>query len=157
MLIQHYRVSTLLIAFYFALFSSASAVEESKSIHINDIATSYLGKIQDNEMILSLENLVYIALKNNQTIRVIEQKQVQGKGQLTQAKSGYLPHLTLEGSYNYTERKNSASSDDRENIPDDAEELATTLDEVEEDDVLHGAIRFSQLIYDRQMPDLILT
>lgn len=142
------RVSTFFIVLFFVLFSSASAVEEIKSIHINDIATSYLGKIQDNEMILSLDNLIYIALKNNQMIRVIEQKQAQGKGQLTQAKSAYLPHLTLEGSYNYTERKNSAASSDKANIPSDAEGLVMALDEVEEDDVLHGAARFSQLIYD---------
>jgi len=142
------RISTLLIALCFVLFSSASAVEENKSIHISEIATSYLGKIQDNEIILSLDNLIYIALKNNQMIKVIEQRQAQGKGQLTQAKSGYLPHLTLEGSYNYTERQNSAAKNRDETIPSDAEEIVAALDEVEEDDVLHGAARLSQLIYD---------
>lgn len=148
MLIQLSRVSTFLAALCFVLFSSISAAEENKSIHINDIATSYLGKIQDNEMILSLDNLVYIALKNNQTIRVIEQRLAQSKGQLTQAKSGYLPQLTLEGSYNYTERKNSAGSTRNDDITGEAEELVEALDETEDDDVLHGAARFSQLIYD---------
>ncbi len=146
--IQIYRISLLVVAFSIAIFSLSSANEENKSIHIKDIATSYLGKIQDNEIVLSLDDLIYIALKNNQMIEVIRQQEAQSQGQLIQAKSGYLPHLTLDGSYNYTKQKNSAPSSSYENVPNNVEQTVQKLDDVEEDDVLHAAARLSQLIYD---------
>ncbi|NOQ47207.1 MAG: hypothetical protein GQ559_11160, partial [Desulfobulbaceae bacterium] len=123
MLIRIYRISIFLTAFYLALFCSASADKKNNSIHINKLATSHLGTIQDNEMMLSLDDLIYIALKNNQMIEVVRQKPAQSQGQLTQARSGYLPHLALEGNYNYTHRKDSASSSGYENVATDVEQL----------------------------------
>lgn len=148
MLIQIYRISIFLTAFCFVLFCSAGTNEANNSIHINKLATSHLGKIQDNEVILSLDDLIDIALKNNRMIEVVRQKLAQSQGRITQARSGYLPHLALEGNYNYTERKDSASPGEYENTSTDVEQIEPDLEEVEEDDVVHGSANLSQLIYD---------
>ena len=81
-------------------------------------------------------------------IEVVKQKLAQNQGQLTQAQSGYLPHLTLEGSYNYTERQDSASSSRSENVASEIEQSFPDLNQVEKDDVLHVSAKLSQLIYD---------
>jgi len=135
------------------LFNPALADEQNSSIHIYRLANSYFGNIQDNEVILGLDDLSYVALKNNQMIEVVRQKQEQSRGQLTQAKSGYLPHLSVEGRYFYTERQNSASSEGYGASNADAAQAASDLDaiagnEIEEDDIVHAAVNFSQLIFD---------
>jgi outer membrane protein len=102
---------------------------------------------------LDLDELINIALKNNRLIEVVKQQLAQSFGQLTQAKSGYLPKLSLVGKYSYTEQKRSASSGSS-SIGDTTGEPIQTLEEedyvsgTEEDDVVHGAVNISQLIYD---------
>jgi outer membrane protein len=118
--------------------------EEKNAVESKKAATPTVAKSPDNDTMLDLDELINIALINNRMIEVVRQKQVQSQGQLTQARSGYLPHLELEGRYYYTERKDSAQSNGYENTGVDA----PNLDEVEEDDVVHGAVNFSQLIYD---------
>lgn len=145
MLYQAELVSTCFTMFYLDV-----AHEETKAVQIGKLTTSYLGTIQDNEVVLGLNDLKNIALGNNRMIEVVRQKQAQNKGQLTQARSEYLPHLSLEGRYTYTERKDSASTDGPDSTTGSAETdpEASDDDEFEKDDVVHGAVNFSQLIYD---------
>lgn len=101
---------------------------------------------------LDLDELIAIALKNNRMIEVVRQQLAQAFGQLTQAKSGYLPKLALLGKYSYTEQKRSSSSGSS-SIGDTAEELRAIeesdyISGTEDDDVIHGAVNVSQLIYD---------
>ncbi|MFW2367692.1 MAG: TolC family protein [Desulforhopalus sp.] len=109
---------------------------------------------QEGELItLDLNELITIALKNNRMIEVVRQQLAQTLGQLTQAKSGYLPKLDLLGKYSYTERKDSASSgssliDERTGQRVQSPEESAYSSETEEDDVVHGAVNISQLIYD---------
>ncbi len=135
-----FRISTFLTISCFFLLIPAFADEQNGSIHIYRLANSYFGNIQDNEVILELDDLSYVALKNNQMIEVVRQKQAQTQGQLTQAQSGYLPHLTVEGRYFYTERQNSASSDEFGVSNPDATQASSDLgaiagEELEEDDI----------------------
>ncbi len=76
----------------------------------------------------SLDSLIEIALKNNPQIEIALQQYQQSEGGITQAKSGYLPHLTVGADYGrlYTDN----------------------LQPVDEDNFAHGLISASQLIYD---------
>ncbi len=159
-----YKLSELsvlddLISSCVKLFPSIPATSDTvydNSIDINKITISYLGGVKDYEGVLTLEDLILIALQNNQLIEVGKQRWVQSKGQLTQAISGYLPQLALDGRYSYTERKDSAAAyqgpssgngSSASNVG--AEEPESSSDDnIEEDDVVHGAVRFSQLLYD---------
>lgn len=77
---------------------------------------------------LSLDEIVSLAQKNNPQIDVARQQCLQNQGVLTQAKSGYLPHLSVGGS---------AARQNIDNLePDD------------EDSVYNASVRASQLIYD---------
>jgi outer membrane protein len=77
---------------------------------------------------LSLDEIVSLAQKNNPQIDVARQQCLQNQGVLTQAKSGYLPHLFVGGS---------AARQNIDNLePDD------------EDSVYNASVRASQLIYD---------
>lgn len=77
---------------------------------------------------LSLDQVVETALKNNPRIDIALQQCRQGQGFLTQARSGYLPHVGVEGNLG------------RQHIKD--------LQPEDEDMVGHGSIKLSQLIYD---------
>ena len=76
---------------------------------------------------LSLQTLIDSALKNNPRIAIASQQFAQGRGRLTQAKSGYLPHLEAQVGYS------------RMHI--DAQRAL-------EDDVASASLNLSQLIYD---------
>ncbi len=87
---------------------------------------------------LNLQDLIDSALQHNPSLQVIKQQQVQHQGQLTQARSGYLPQLRVESEYKYLER------DDRiANLDQDSEE-----NQKEEGNVLTGSATISQLLYD---------
>lgn len=153
MVIQVCRTSILIAAFCCVLIHTADANATDSSYHVEQLvqidgsSPLSLDKTQNSKTMLKLEDLLDIALKNNQGIEIVKQKRAQNKGQLTQARSGYLPHLALEGRYYYTERKDSATSR-YEDVASDVEQIALDIDEIEEDDVAHAAVSFSQLIYD---------
>ncbi|MCP4340751.1 MAG: TolC family protein [Desulfobulbaceae bacterium] len=115
------------------------ARREQRAIHINRLVVSYFGQLEDDEVILGLDDLITIGLNNNRQLEVVRQKVLQSQGQLTQARSGYLPHLELQGRYNYAKRSDSDSSGTSVN---------TGNGETDEGDVLLGTVNFSQLIYD---------
>lgn len=164
MLNYTFRFFTYLITAFFILFcvafagkeSSFSSTSESGNVSrvvVSDIKVNQStggGKapaeaVEPNIMLLSLNDLIVIALKNNQMIEVVKQRAAQSAGQLTMAQSGYLPQLALEGRYFYTERQDSAAS----NVGTNADGQSIPIsDETEEDDIVHGAFNISQLIYD---------
>ncbi len=76
----------------------------------------------------SLDALIQIALKNNPQIEIALQQYRQSEGALTQAISGYLPRVTVGGDLGRTHIEN--------------------LEPENEDNVAHGLISASQLIYD---------
>lgn len=98
---------------------------------------------RDDEISLTIDDLMDIAFTHNRMIEVVRQKVAQSEGQLTQARSGYLPHLSVQGRYFYTERKDSGT-----NAIENTEVGDALLDDTEEDDILHGAANITQLIYD---------
>lgn len=168
MQIIRYPIFFILIILCIFLPCFSWAVEQGSSIHINTLVDSDIlvdsddhalpsDEVQDSlneaqvnldEVKFSLDDLLNIALANNQSLEVVRQKLAQSHGRLTQARSGYLPHLSLEGNYSYTHRKDSASSIDYINSGSDTEQQATTVNESEEDDVVRGAATISQLLYD---------
>ncbi len=133
-----HRIAIFLTIFFLALPCSAGQ-NENNSIHINKFDTSYLGAIEDNEVVLSLDDLIKISLENSPLLEVARQKMIQSQGQLTQARSGYLPQIDLQGSSNYTQRKNSSSTQT-------AGSIYTT--ETEKDTIVLGVVSLSQLLYD---------
>lgn len=148
MLIHIYRISILLTAICFAFFSSAVANEGNDSPQRNEPPTPSLAASQSDQKILSLDNLIKIALENNRKIEVVRQKLAQSQGLLTQVRSGYLPRLAIQGRYNYTERKDSALSEGFENTSSSEGQITADFNETETDDVVHGSVNLSQLIYD---------
>lgn len=98
---------------------------------------------KEDEIALTLDDLMDTAFRYNRMIEVVRQKVAQSQGQLTQARSGYLPQLSVQGRYFYTERQDSALSSGN---PD--ESIDPVMDETEEDDILHGLASLTQLIYD---------
>ncbi|BHH85951.1 TolC family protein [Desulforhopalus sp. 52FAK] len=110
--------------------------EELESVQIED-------KIPIDK-VLNLNDLIQIAFAKNRLLEVVKQQQAQRRGQLTQARSGYLPQLSAEGRYTYVEREESAGSTSENS----SSEFYFDSGETEKDDVVHGAVNFSQLIYD---------
>ncbi len=96
-----------------------------------------------DEIALMLEDLMDIAFRYNPMIEVVRQRVAQSKGQLMQAQAGYLPHVSVQGRYFYTERQDSGATSVEGRSSGDL-----IPDEVEEDDILHGFASVSQLIYD---------
>jgi len=149
-MIQICRTFLLPAVFCCFLFNTVNVYATGTSIRIaglvqqNESFLSSRDTTPNAKILLTLKDLIDIALKNNQGVEIVRQKKVQSEGQLTQAKSGYLPHLSIEGRYYYTERKDSVNS----NPGSDPEQLPLDIDEIEEDDVIHGTANFSQLIYD---------
>ncbi|MFT5701256.1 MAG: outer membrane protein [Desulforhopalus sp.] len=94
--------------------------------------------------VLTLNDLITIALTKNRLLEVVKQQQAQSRGQLTQARSGYLPQLSAEGRYSYIEREESAGERNEASTS----ESSSGSGEMEKDDVVHGAVSFSQMIYD---------
>ncbi len=84
--------------------------------------------VSAEEVRLNLREIVDLAQKNNPQIDVAKQQCLQSQGGLTQAQSGYLPHLSVGGSVA------------RQNID--------NLEPDDEDTVKNASIRLSQLIYD---------
>lgn len=135
-----------------SLVASAKAFNNPGFININELVVSNSAAEYgigipatpdpgEDEVALTLNDLMDIALRYNRTIEIVRQKVAQSLGQLTQARSGYLPRLSVLGRYFYTERQDSAvSSGGGTGDP--------VFDEVEQDDILHGAANLSQLIYD---------
>ena len=147
--------ASVLIALITALYSIAASAASSKNagfININQLVVSNSAAEHaigipatrdpsEEEIALTLNDLLDIALRYNRTIEVVRQKVAQSLGQLTQVRSGYLPRLSVLGRYFYTERQDSAvSSGGGTGNP--------VIDQVEEDDILHGAANLSQLIFD---------
>jgi outer membrane protein len=79
-------------------------------------------------MALSLDELIRIALTHNPGIDATVQQRVQREGQLTQARSLYLPQVSVNGQYSWV------------NVED--------LQPEDEDNVVLGSAQASQLIYD---------
>lgn len=79
---------------------------------------------------LGLEELVKIALENNPQLQVAKSKMLGNEGVVTQARSGYLPHVKFDGDVG---RQHVAADD---------------LHEVDEDSVIHTGLSVSQLIVD---------
>lgn len=94
--------------------------------------------------VLGLNDLLEIAFAKNRLLEVVKQQQAQSRGRLTEARSSYLPQLSVEGRYSYIEREESAGSGNDTS----ASELSVDSGETEKDDVVHGTVNFSQLIYD---------
>jgi len=80
------------------------------------------------QMALSLDELVRIALTHNPQIDSAGQQKVQREGRLTQARSLYLPQVSVRGDFSRIKVKD--------------------LQPVDEDNVAHGGAGVSQLIYD---------
>ncbi|RZW18010.1 MAG: TolC family protein [Desulfobulbaceae bacterium] len=135
-----------------SLVASAKSINNKGLININELVVSnsaaeYSIGIPatrdpaEDEVALTLNDLLDIALRYNRSIEVVRQKVAQSVGQLTQARSGYLPRLSVLGRYFYTERQDSAVSSGGGTAD-------PVFDQVEEDDILHGAANLTQLIYD---------
>ncbi|PHR29945.1 MAG: hypothetical protein COA36_03605 [Desulfotalea sp.] len=77
---------------------------------------------------LYLQNFIHLALKNNPQLEIAAQQYMQATGRVTQAQSGYLPHLQLGGSLGRVHIEG--------------------LSPVDEDNVVTAGISASQLIYD---------
>ncbi len=77
---------------------------------------------------LSLDRAVQLALRHNPNIDIALQQCRQGEGLLQQARSGYLPQVSLGAEY--------------------GRQFIDELTPEEEDNVGHGSISLSQLIYD---------
>lgn len=148
MLIQIFHLSLLLTACCFTFSCTAAASGEHKATHRSNAVNSSPNTLHPPQEILTLDNLIDIALKHNQMLEVVRQKVAQSQGRLIQARSGYLPSLTIKGRYNYTERKDSAQSEEYDAAATTAETIIPDTDETERDDVVHGLASLSQLIYD---------
>ena len=134
------------------LFAFAGSFKDTGFVNINElIVSNYAADYsigipatrdpREDEVALTQNDLLEIAFKYNRTIEIVRQKVAQSQGQLTQATSGYLPRLSVLGRYFYTERQDSGvNSGGGTGDP--------VFDEVETDDILHGAANLSQLIYD---------
>lgn len=57
-----------------------------------------LGSLYGQE-ILTLEKCIELALKNNQTIKIAEQKMLSAQWKINEAFAGYLPQVSVSGSY----------------------------------------------------------
>lgn len=152
--IRLYSFLACLTSLWLVLPCSADSGDDSNSVQIGHLTTPKTAATAladaggiDEEM-LGLEDLIRIALKNNKMIEVSRQRLAQSQGRLTQARAGYLPQLAVEGRYSYMEQRDSASSGRGESANLVNGEEISSFDETEEDDVVHGAARFSQLLYD---------
>jgi len=54
---------------------------------------------ETNKNVLTLEKSIEVALANNKSILIAKEKLTKAKGKITEAKSGFLPSLTLQVSY----------------------------------------------------------
>ena len=125
----------------FYLDDSYEKYRTKETVEVEELAI--LGNADDGG-VLELNDLIEIAFAKNRLLEVVKQQQAQSRGQLTQARSSYLPQLSVEGRYSYIEREESAGAGN-----DTSEsELSPSLEQTEKDDVVHGAVNFSQLIYD---------
>ena len=142
------------------LVCSANASETGSTITINKLVevytlpTSMFRDIEANDVVLNLDDLITIALKNNKMLEAVKQQHAQSRGQLTQAWSGYLPHLTVEGTLDYTEKRKMIPAieeeieEEVEELPPEEEEITDEPSEIEKGDVAYGSVSLSQLIYD---------
>ena len=80
------------------------------------------------KVLLSLDEMIRIALVNNPQVDSAGEQKVQRQGQLTQARASYLPQATITGDYG------------RLRIED--------LQPTDEDNIAHGGASVRQLIYD---------
>lgn len=79
-------------------------------------------------VLLSLDDLIRIALTNNPQVDSAFEQRNQREGQLTQARSSYLPRLSINGNYSRVK--------------------IDGLQPEDEDNMAHGGASVSQLIYD---------
>ena len=96
--------------------------------------------------VLTLDDLVGIALEHNKGIEAARQRVAQSDGELTQARAAYLPRVEVAGTYSYVHRKDVTSL-----LTEDGGVVAPTATESEEvvnDDVAHASAEVSQLLYD---------
>lgn len=128
----------------FSLFYLDEPYDKYTSRQHGELKPTLTAKSVSKENTLYLSDLIQIAFDNNRLLEVVKQQQVQHRGQLTQARSGYFPQLSAEGRYTYVEREESAGSTSERGSSEDYFDSGET----EKDDVVHGAINFSQLIYD---------
>ena len=103
-------------------------------------------KPADTNPVLTLDDLVGIALEHNKGIEAARQRVAQSDGELTQARAAYLPRVEVAGTYSYVHRKDVTSL-----LTEDGGVVAPTATESEEvvnDDVAHASAEVSQLLYD---------
>lgn len=136
----HIVILPLFFCFFLLFLAPASF-----SKNIFDISNLHIeSPSNQDDSILDLDQLISIALHYNQTIESVKQQLAQKKGSLIKDRSGYLPHLSVRGDYRYTERKDSAAQDAYE----DADVVVYSDAGTEKDDVSHGSVNLSQLVYD---------
>ncbi|MCD6269317.1 MAG: TolC family protein, partial [Deltaproteobacteria bacterium] len=87
-----------------------------------------VGQALAQELELDLKTVIKIAQKNNPQINIAQQQKYRKQGLLTQARSGYLPHLSVETGV--------------------GRQYIDNLEPDDEDIVSNASIRASQLIYD---------
>ncbi len=87
-----------------------------------------MGQALAQELELDLKTVIRIAQKNNPQIDIARQQKYQKKGLLTQAISGYLPHLSTEAGI--------------------GQQYIDNLQPDDQDTISHASLRASQLIYD---------
>ena len=105
-----------------------------------------IGATDASTTVLSLDQLVGIALEHNTTIEAARQRLKQSEGELTRARSAYLPRVEVGGEYNYVHRKDTDTLLTGEDGA--IATTATNSDAIVNDDVLLGFARISQLLYD---------
>lgn len=122
--------------------------EQQETIRIHDLVVSYFGSFQDGEIVLGLDELMLHALQHNRALRAVRHKLEQNLGQLQQARSGYMPHLSLEASYRYLSRRDSADEESNDDLEDESAQTVLEIADIDEGDVAHGSVHLTQLLYD---------
>ncbi|RLB69648.1 MAG: hypothetical protein DRH04_04870, partial [Deltaproteobacteria bacterium] len=87
-----------------------------------------VGQALAQELELDLKTVIKIAQENNPQINIAQQQKYQKQGLLIQARSGYLPHLSVEAGA--------------------GRQYIDNLEPDDEDTVGNASISASQLIYD---------
>lgn len=152
MLMQILRVVCLYFSFWFVV-STPYGVAEVEAEEDLLQSGNLIQSTNDNDKVLDLDELITICLENNRNLEVVRQRLLQSKGQLTQAWSNYLPHLTVSSRLSYTEREDAAENEPSQPLhsePGGMEQRNDGVDgsTLEKGDVLFGAVNVTQLIYD---------
>lgn len=102
--------------------------------------------IEDNNTLVTMDQAIAFALENNNLLEIARHKQEQNQGEFVQARSGYLPHLSVEGNYSYAYLEDRYARADQENT--DSNQVDTSANQETRGTVSRGSVKFSQLLYD---------